>query len=883
MKKSILFFTFTFLISYFTLAQCPAGQWAVEVNITPDSYPNETSWNLFANNVEVGNGTIYNDTLCIDSSACIQFVIQDAYGDGICCGYGLGSYSVVLNGEQVANGGEFTTTASHSFNCPLGSVCENPYSIDEGEYLASQTDTYYSFTPDSTGIYSISTCGLTTCDTYLWVYTDCSAVDITGGNSGSLYNNDDDPQCGTQSTIEALLSAENTYIIRVGMYNGASCDGGIPFSLNYLSDMTSVLPIVKLTTLQDAINNDIKVPVAMQIIDNGPGQINTLSDTNFAYEGQILTEWQGFTGPFYPKKNYDFDLIDDLGNKIDTSLLGMPAENDWIFKAEYLDNNIVINTVAYEFARRMGRYAPRTRLCEIFLDGQYIGVYTLTEKVKRNQNRVDIAKLLPSDISGSELTGGYIIEMNINGDPGAWNSVYPPINSATNGNPVEFKYVYPKSDEIMPEQAEYIKAFVDSFENALNADAYLSPTWGYRNWIDVSTFIDFLIVNEFTMNFDSYGRSTYMYKEKDTDGGKLCIGPAWDYDRAMASDPAQGWVWEITHEGWPFPFWWSKMNTDEVYQHELACRWKSLRADVYSTANFHAFIDSVSALLFTGPAERNFSIWQTLNPSAYPDQIQNMKNWLADRLNWMDQTLEPYGAELPLVAIPESLSGCFELSFEAPLNPDWNYNWVPGPETPNISFTTSGLYHLEISDAYGCYVDSPVLVELSNPDSTFITIAENNGYGFEFTAQDDPNSSYTWVFGDGSSVQYGMTTHHDYLAIGTYTVTLTVIDSDGCEVSSSQIVNVTTTSTEELNQPMQWSLYPNPVQEDFIVEIPSAHANKQYSLSITNPMGQVIMRIPVIGVKTTIELGSQFSSGLYILQLHNAKGSTIISQTWMKL
>jgi hypothetical protein len=65
----------------------------------------------------------------------------------------------------------------------------------------------------------------------------------------------------------------------------------------------------------------------------------------------------------YPKKNYDFDLVDVLGNKIDTTLLGMPAENDWIFKAEYLDHSLIKNTIAYEFARRMGNYAPRIRTC----------------------------------------------------------------------------------------------------------------------------------------------------------------------------------------------------------------------------------------------------------------------------------------------------------------------------------------------------------------------------------------------------------------------------------------------------------------------------------------------------------------------------------------
>ena len=171
------------------------------------------------------------------------------------------------------------------------------------------------------------------------------------------------------------------------------------------------------------------------------------------------------------------------------------------------------------------------------LENQWKSVLQKASQVKRDKDRLDIAKMTSTDTVGSALTGGYIIEMNINGAPAAWNSAYPPINNATSPHAVEFKYVYPKADSILPVQGNYIKTFVDSFENALSGVNFTNDSLGYRAWIDVSTFIDFLIVNEFSMNYDSYGRSTYMYKEKDTDGGKLCIGPPWDYDRALANDP----------------------------------------------------------------------------------------------------------------------------------------------------------------------------------------------------------------------------------------------------------------------------------------------------------------------------------------------------------
>ena len=793
MKNLFLFLLFliTYLYNSHLNAQCPTGQWPVLITIVPDSYPNETSWNLFGDGIEVANGNVNGGQYCLDTNACIRFDIQDSYGDGICCGYGSGSYTITLNGTQVASGGQFGVLATHSFNCAPGTICENPIPTTTGITNAPNENVFYSFTPDSTGIYEISTCNLSTCDTRLWIYNNCINVDMNGSSTGTLYYNDDNTPCGYQSDIHPLLTAGIPYIIKVGLKPNSSCSTSIPFSISYEGAMTSVLPIVKLKTVNSPINNDVKVPVIMEIIDNGPGQLNSVADTNYSYKGTILTEWQGFTGPSYPKKNYDFDLIDAGGNKIDTSLLGLPAENDWLFKAEYLDNSLMINTVTYEFARRMGGYAPRTRQCEIFLDGSYIGVYTLTEKVKRDKNRVDIAKLNPIDTSGSELSGGYIIEMNINGDPGSWNSVYPPINNATCGLPVEFKYVYPENDVILPVQANYIKTFVDSFENALNASTYTNDSLGYRKWIDVGTFIDFLIVNEFSMNYDSYGRSTYMYKEKDVDGNKLCIGPPWDYDRAMANDPNSGWVWENTHPGWPYPFWWSRMYSDSTYQHELACRWFSLREDVFRTSEFISFIDSISALLYQGPAERNFAVWQSLGASTYSAQVENMKVFLTNRLAWIDNQLSSFGAVLPAISISVDTIVCKNIIYTAPFDSNYFYNWIPGPETPSIILSDSGVYHLVVKDEAGCTRNLVMNVELSIPDSNFVELFHVSGdVNYSFMGLNGASSQYSWSFGDQTTTSQGEYVSHIYANPGVYTVQMVVVDTLGCIGESSKQIEV---------------------------------------------------------------------------------------------
>ena len=472
--------------------------------------------------------------------------------------------------------------------------------------------------------------------------------------------------------------------------------------------LSSDLPIVRLTTLDQPIGDDPKAPVHMQIIDNGAGQRNYPNQTDFAYEGNIMAEWQGYTGPYYPKKNYDFELVDSLGLEMDTTILGMPRESDWIFKAEYLDRTLLKNTITYEMARRMGNYAPRTTPCEIILDDEYVGIYFLTEKIKRDKNRIDIAKLTPEDTTGSALTGGYIFEMNINGDPGDWYSEYLPINFATSMQNVEFKHVYPKRTNILPQQAEYIRNYTANFEEVLQGNNFLDPNNGYRKWIDAASFIDFLIVNEFSMNYDSYGRSTFLYKEKDSDGGLLKIGPPWDYDRAIDygyPDVLDDWVWQRTHEYWPFPFWWSRMWEDPSFRQELACRWHNLRQSALTNDAFTQLTDSLATRLAEAQ-QRNFRVWNDLGTWTYAQHIAELKSFLSQRLLWMDNTLL---AEHPVATFsgqPTSPNAAF-WSFTPTELAATHYFWDFGDgntdtlQNPIHQYLNSGTYTVRLTIAYG--------------------------------------------------------------------------------------------------------------------------------------------------------------------------------------
>lgn len=675
-----------------------------------------------------------------------------------------------------------------------------------------------------------------------------------------LFNNGQNPN-GTWLLIvhDTYAFADQGYLQGWGLTFGSN--PARPF--NFVS---SNLPIIKINSHGQGIPDNPKVEADFNIIDNGPGMRNYASDTVYSYAGKILVEQQGFSGPFYPKKNYDIDLIDSAQNKIDAPLLGMPTENDWILKAEYLDISLMANPLTYEMCRRMGNYAPRTRYCEVVVDGDYVGVYSLTEKVKRNSNRVSIAKLNPEDTTGAELTGGYIIEMNINGDPPAWTSQYEAINHATHNHNVEFKEVYPKQDEIAPQQHAYIKGFVDSFENSLMRNTTDPHTW--RKIAAEKSFIDFQIANEFSANYDSYGRSTYLYKEKVTDGNKLHIGPSWDYDRAFADGTTQGWVWELTHQGWPFPFWWSTLNSDSIYQKKLWCRWTTLRMNTLSNDSFMAFIDSTHALIAEGAA-RNFERWPELGVTSYDASVDRIKTFVTDRLSWMDANILPHGATLPQIALSDTAS-CTSFAFG--LNDDslLHYRWNTGDTLAYTTALNTGNFTVTVKDGYGCSATATAnVVVYPVPDAAF-TSTQVSAFNYAFTPADTNNTTYAWQFGDGGSSNL-QAPQHTYADTGSYTVLLTVTDTNGCNASLNNTIHVSVASGIADNYAGGIKIYPNPFHDYF--EIQLSDLNQTATIQVKDITGRVVAHEKINASTARIETAN-LNAGVYFVEVQHANGIT---------
>ncbi len=429
----------------------------------------------------------------------------------------------------------------------------------------------------------------------------------------------------------------------------------------------SNLPIVVITTNSQTIIDSAKITCDMGIISNGIGMRNYMTDPFNNFVGQIGIEIRGSTSQQYPKKSYGFETRTPAGIALDVPLLGMPAENDWILYGAYPDKSLMRNEITYHLFSSMDPYSPRYVYCELVIDGQYMGVYSLLERVKIDHNRVNIAKLDSNDLAGDSLTGGYIIKIDkpTGSSSTSWTSPYQ----------VKVKFLFhdPKDYEILPQQAQYIQDYVTAFEDTVYGPNFSDTAGGggFRRYINTGTFIDFFLMEELGRTVDGYRSSSFMYKDKDSKGGKLSCGPMWDFnlsygnaDYCLAYDTT-GWQYNFATVCPSFtsepPHWWARLLQDTIYTHDLKCRWNDLRQNILSTNNVNAWIDSV-ALRLNESQQRNFTEWPILGVyvnwnwfvgNTYQEEVDYLKWWFKSRSEWMDANL-PGTCPMVTVAVPEN-------------------------------------------------------------------------------------------------------------------------------------------------------------------------------------------------------------------------------------
>lgn len=404
---------------------------------------------------------------------------------------------------------------------------------------------------------------------------------------------------------------------------------------NNLYQLTN-LPTITIHTkgAADIVSKDIYLKGIVTIISANGAQV--FSDS-LEIKGRGNASW-GF-----PKKPYRMKLY----NK--ASLLNLPAkEKNWTLINNYGDKTLMRNLLAFDLSKRLEMsYTPAGKAVDVILNGEYKGTYQLCDQIEVAKQRIDIEKMAAEDVTLPNLSGGYLLEIDAYAYEGtSW------FNSSRTNTPVTIQY--PKDDEIVPAQKSYITSYFNSMENALFSPNYKDETNGYSKYIDKGSFIRHFLIGEFSGNTDTYW-STYLYKKRNDD--LFRFGPVWDFDIAYENDYR---TYPISNNpNWIYATSGSvaggarsivnRLLSDTSLFKELKSVYASYRDQGILTESALLNVVNEYAAEIEQSQRLNFIRWNILNTpvhmnprvyGSYAAEVNNVKEYIKNRLSWMDDKLE---------------------------------------------------------------------------------------------------------------------------------------------------------------------------------------------------------------------------------------------------
>ena len=636
----------------------------------------------------------------------------------------------------------------------------------------------------------------------------------------------------------------------------------------------SNLPIVVINTDNGVqIPDEPKVPGTMKIIYRGPGIRNYLTDQNNAaylnYDGRIKIEIRGSSSQAMPKKQYGFTTLEaDMTINNNVSLLGMPEENDWILNGMVFDPALMRDFLSYNLSRQIGQYASRTVYCEVVINGIYKGLYVLQEKIKADDNRVNVTRIEVWDNTQPNVTGGYITKADktTGGDPVAWTML------SWFGSPVDYIHDMPKPENVTPEQNDYIhNQFIKLEETAYNGD--ISISYGFPSVIDIPSFIDYMIINELGSNADAYTYSAYFHKDRN---GKLRAGPVWDMDLTYGNDlffwgydRSKTDIWQFSSGDNDGSRFWKDLFTNPVYRCYLTKRWNELiqPGQPLNPSSINEFIDQTVSLTAEAVA-RDYTTWDT--DDNYAQQISDIKSFVSTRIQWITDFLGSY-TECSNVPVPPVLINRINYhpsaSFEFPDAEDLEF--IELLNNSNQSVDMTGLYF----GGTGFVYQFPVGALLSPNSSVYL--ASNIGafrakYGFT------PFGKFTRHLSNKGEDLVLLDAFGNIVDNVTYSDTIPWPDADGngsylllkdplydnslaesWAATTDVIVSDRTISAEN-----RLLLYPNPVSG--ILNIQSE--SEILGLRLFDIYGHELLSMPASGNNFVLDM-TAFPKGIYIVRI----------------
>ncbi len=377
----------------------------------------------------------------------------------------------------------------------------------------------------------------------------------------------------------------------------------------------------------------------MDVLDE-KHEYNHLGDTA-AVSCDIEIHIRGRSSRTYDKSGYSIRLINPDGSDNNQEIMGMDSHHEWVLHGPYLDKTLMRNYMFYNIGGEIMDYAPNVRFCEVMLNGEYQGVYVMMERITTGN---DGARLNLSINTRESKVSGYLLRLDLMEDPDMSR-----INNFTRyakRTKQDVEILYPGESNLTPELVREITNDFSAFEKALYSYDYDSKDYGYKEYIDVQSFVDYFLINEFLCNYDAGWLSTYLYK--DLSGKyRMCL---WDMNSA-----ADNYKYSQTD---PMGFqmqnclWYSMLVKNEDFVNELIERYWQLREIWFNEEYLDQYIDDV--VRYLGDAiDRNYEVWgytfQTerdllipdeRNPRTYNESIEQMKDFFAKRIKWMDDNIE---------------------------------------------------------------------------------------------------------------------------------------------------------------------------------------------------------------------------------------------------
>ena len=536
------------------------------------------------------------------------------------------------------------------------------------------------------------------------VFTNASVtVALSAPNGEIRYSLDGSPPATNSLLYSAPITLTTSTTIKARVFLPGLLPSPIVAKNYVLLDGTvagfsSNLPLLILSTTGKAISENVgpgrpRTFASVLALEPFRGRSSPLGTPDFF--GQCELEVRGQTSSGFPKRPYNMELQDAYRNDRKTSLLGFPADSDFALNNPYSDKPFLQNFLAFELHEKMGHYAVRRRFVEVFVNTQggkityprdYAGIYLLQEKIKVDNERVDLEKLSPYDKTEPNISGGYIFKK----DKDSTGDLSFSTSGGSGFSGQTLKIHEPKPREITTGQLAWLKGYLNQMEKALYASTWKTATGTnhYSYYLDVDSFVDYQWIVEFAKQIDGYRLSNYMSKDRN---GKVKMEPIWDWNLSFGNaDYLDGWKtngWYYALIGDNEHIWLRRLMTgnssptatsgDPDFTQKFADRWSVLRTNIFAASNVLARVDELSGML-SEAAVRDFKKWPRLGtyvwpnpsfyvkPTNYQGIIASMKDWIQGRYAWIDtQFLLAPQFSLPGGRVPNG----FQVSAATPSGP----------------------------------------------------------------------------------------------------------------------------------------------------------------------------------------------------------------------